>query len=87
MTLQLTSQQQQAIDSQHGEPLILVDPRTNASYYLVSSTDYESIQELLEEDRAQKAIRAVGLQNAGRRLENWTIETTPVAKNNIRESR
>jgi hypothetical protein len=68
MNIELTEQQQHALDLQSGAPPRIVDPRTNAWYYLIPAADYEAIRELLEDERRQKAIRAVGLRNAGGRL-------------------
>jgi hypothetical protein len=69
MSIELTEQQQQALDSQGEGPPRVIDPRTNVSYYLVPASVYEAVRELLEEERRQKAIRAVGLRNAARRLD------------------
>lgn len=69
MTLQLTSQQQQAIDSHVGETLVIVDPRSDVAYYLVPAEDYESVQEILDDERTQKAIRDYAFKQAARRLQ------------------
>lgn len=69
MTLQLTPQQQQAIDSQHGEPLVIVDPRSDTPYYLVPAIDYESVREILDDERTQRAIREAAIRTAGKRLQ------------------
>lgn len=68
MTVELTEEQQQALDIPSEIPPRLIDPRNNATYYLVSAPDYEAIRELLEEERRQKTIRAIGLRNAVGRL-------------------
>ncbi len=69
MRIELTEQQQQALDAQTESPPRVIDPRSNAAYYLVAAPDYEAVRELLEEERRQKAIRAVGLRNAVGRME------------------
>ena len=69
MSIELTTQQQQVLDKQVETPPRVVDPRSNATYYLIAATDYEAVRELLEEERQYKSIRAVGLRNAGRRTE------------------
>jgi hypothetical protein len=69
MSIVLTEQQQQALDAQGETPPRVIDPRSNAAYYLVASPDYDAVRELLEEERRQKAIRAVGLRNAVGRME------------------
>ena len=68
MTMTLTPQQQQELDAAGAEPAQLVDPRTNAGYVLVPAADYESVCELLRDEREQRAIRAVGLRNAVGRM-------------------
>jgi hypothetical protein len=68
MSIELTEQQQRTLDAQAESPPRVIDPRSNAMYYLIPAPDYEAIRELLEEDRRQKAIRAVGLRNAVGRM-------------------
>jgi hypothetical protein len=46
--LELNSEQQQALD-QHGPPLTVVDPRTNAAYVLVRSEAFERLRDLAGE--------------------------------------
>jgi hypothetical protein len=58
--IELTPQQQQALDAAAGRPLELVDPRTGAGYVLVRSDEFALFQSLREEedfpDRRQVAI-------------------------------
>jgi len=68
MSIQLTPQQQQALDTQKDSPPRIVDPRTNTTYILVPEVDYDSIRELLEDERRQQAIHAVALRNAAGRM-------------------
>jgi hypothetical protein len=68
MTIQLTPKQQQVLDSQEDSPPRVVDPRTNTSYILVREVDYESIREILEDERRQQAIHAVAVRNAAGRM-------------------
>ena len=68
MDIQLTPQQQQALDAQAEGPARAIDPRTNAAYILVPETDYESIREVIEEERRQQAIHAIALRNAVGRM-------------------
>jgi len=70
MNIQLTPQQQQALDNQKDSPPRVVDPRTNTSYVLVREVDYDSVRELLEDDRRQQAIHAVALRNAAGRIDD-----------------
>ena len=64
MTIDLTDQQQKTLDALGEAHLRLIDPRTRVSYVLVPEVDYEAVHETLEDDRRQRAIRAVGLRNA-----------------------
>jgi len=68
MDIQLTPQQQQVLDTQAEGPPRVIDPRTNVSYVLVPETDYETIRELLDDERRQQAIHAIALRNAMGRM-------------------
>jgi hypothetical protein len=70
MSIQLTQQQQQALDTQEESPPRVIDPRTNTAYILVPEGDYESIRELLQDERRQQAIHAVALRNAAGRVDD-----------------
>jgi hypothetical protein len=70
MGIELTPQQQQALDTKEESPPRVIDPRTNTTYMLVPEVDYESIRELLEEERRQQAIHAVALRNAAGRTDD-----------------
>ena len=70
MSIQLTPQQQKVLDSQEDDPPRVIDPRTNTSYILLREADYESIRELLEDERRQQAIHAVALRNAAGRIDD-----------------
>ena len=70
MSIQLTPQQQRALDSQEDVPPRVIDPRNNTAYILVREADYESIRELLEDERRQRAIHAVALRNAAGRTDD-----------------
>ena len=63
MTIQLTDQQQQDLSTGATTPRV-VDPRTNTTYVLIPEADYESVREILEEERRQLVIRTVGRRNA-----------------------
>lgn len=69
MNIQLTPMQFPALDSREGGAPRVIDPRTNVSYVLVSETEYETVRELLEDERRLQKIRAVGLRNAIGRME------------------
>lgn len=64
MNIQLTPQQLQTLDAGEGEFPRIVDPRTNASYVLVTEAEYETVREVLEDEQRQRTIRTVALQNA-----------------------
>jgi hypothetical protein len=67
MSIELTEQQQRALDALGGTVPRVIDPRTNAAYVLVPEADFEAIREFLEEERRQRIIRSVGLRNAAGR--------------------
>jgi len=69
MSIQLTPQQQQALDAQEDGPPRVIDPRTNTTYVLIPEMDYEAVRELLEDERRQQAIHAVALRNAAGRID------------------
>jgi hypothetical protein len=69
MTIQLTPEQQQALDQGAGHPPRAIDPRTNRAYVLVPEADYEVVREILEDEQRQAAIRAVALRNAVGRMD------------------
>ena len=64
MSIELTDQQQHAVDALGEEPARLVDPRTNAAYVLLPAEIYECVREILDDEKQQKALRSVGLRNA-----------------------
>jgi hypothetical protein len=64
MSIELTEQQQHALDNGREDPPRLIDPRTNAAYFLLTAAEYETIREVIEDEKRQKAIHAVGLRNA-----------------------
>jgi hypothetical protein len=71
MNVQLTPQQQQALDAQgSGQLPRVIDPRTQVAYVLVPEADYDTVREILEEERRQRAIRAVALRNAVGRMDD-----------------
>ena len=71
MPIQLTPQQQEAIDREGALPHRVIDPRTNGAYVLVPESDYDSVRDLLDEERRQRAIHDIALHNAmGRIREN-----------------
>ena len=71
MNIPLTPQQQQALDAQAVGPLPrLIDPRNNSTYVLVPEADYETVREILEDERRQRAIRELALRNAVGRMDD-----------------
>ncbi len=70
MNIELTPQQQQALDTQEGAPPRIVDPRSHTIYILVPERDYETIRELLEDEQRQQAIHTLALRNAAGRMDD-----------------
>ena len=68
MKLELTEEQQRALGTQQPELPQIVDPTTKTTYVLVPVEQYESICAVLDDERQQKAIRNVALQNAVGRM-------------------
>ena len=64
MSIRLTPQQQQDLDSQKPGLLRVIDPRSNAAYVLIPEADYEAVRELLAEEQRQRAVHAMGLRRA-----------------------
>ena len=69
MSIELTREQQDALDHQGRIPQRLVDPRTHTAYVLVPENEYEIMREILEDERREQAIHAVALRNAADRLD------------------
>ncbi len=69
MAAELTEQQQQSLDARGDFPFRITDPRTGVTYVLIPETDYESVHEIMEDDRRQQKIRAIGRRNAIGRLD------------------
>lgn len=68
MSIELTREQQDALDHEGRSPQRVVDPRTHTAYVLVPENEYAILRALLEDEKREQAIHAVGLGNAGNRL-------------------
>ena len=68
MSIQLTPQQQRALDLQEGSLPRVIDPRMNTVHILIPEADYQAMQELLEEEKRLQEIHAVALRNAAGRM-------------------
>lgn len=68
MSIELNPEQLQELDSCRGAVPRVVDPRTNTEYVLLSEAEYASLIAVLENEPAQRQIRAVGLRNAAGRM-------------------
>lgn len=67
MNLPLTEPLQQALDERSGEPLWLVDPRTQQIYVLLRADLYERIQPLVDETDLTPEEKLNLLAESGRR--------------------
>jgi len=67
--IELTPEQQRALDNHGKAPQRVIDPRTHVSYVLVPEAEYEAMRELLDDDRREHAIHAMALRNAAGRLD------------------
>ena len=72
MNIELTIEQQHALDDQKGGPQRVVDPRTDTAYVLVPEGEYEATREFLADERREQAIHAVALQNAAGRMDEMS---------------
>lgn len=64
MPIELSEQQHRALESESDQPPRVVDPQTNNIYVLVPLADYETVREILEDERQQRALHEMGLRNA-----------------------
>jgi hypothetical protein len=69
MTIELTPEQQEAMEQQGRGPQRVVNPRTRAAYVLVPEYEYAEMRKLLEDERREQAIHAMALRNAADRLD------------------
>lgn len=68
MSIELTPEQQKALDPQREEAQRVLDPRTRTEYVLVPEKEYELMREALDDERREEALHAVALRNAAGRL-------------------
>jgi PHD/YefM family antitoxin component YafN of YafNO toxin-antitoxin module len=68
MTIELTDEQRQAV--RNGEPVRLAAPELGGDIVLLSAKQFERLQELLEDERQQRAFRQAGLRSAVRWLKD-----------------
>jgi hypothetical protein len=66
--IDLTEEQRQAVLS--GQPVRVPVPELGGEVVLLRSEEYDSIRELLEDERLKKAFRAAGLLSAERWLKD-----------------
>jgi Fe2+ or Zn2+ uptake regulation protein len=67
MSINLSQEQQQAIDQAPEHLLRVTDPRTSIAYVLMPAEQYQSIRDVLEDERLQRSIRRVAACNAAAR--------------------
>lgn len=68
MSIRLTDDQQKSLDAHEEDPPRVVDPRSNAAYVLLRLEEYETVREVLEEERHRDAIQAAAIRNAVGRM-------------------
>ena len=68
MSIELTPEQQEALDPRREELQRVLDPRARTAYVLVPEQEYEVLREVFEDGRREEAIHAVALRNAADRL-------------------
>jgi len=57
MSIELTAQQQQALEERQEYPARVVNPRTNETFVLIHADMYERVRALLEEEDEIPSIR------------------------------
>jgi hypothetical protein len=67
MTVPLTEPLQKALDERPGEPLWVVDPRTQTDYVLLRADIYERVQALVEQADLTPEEKLLLLAESGRR--------------------
>ncbi len=65
----LTAEQHQAIEQAGDQPVPLVDPQTNVSYYLVRADLFQEMSDLLDEEKQRSAIARKAKRNAAARMD------------------
>jgi hypothetical protein len=70
MTIELTPSQSQTLASETNLPHRVVDRRQNTAYVLIPETEYEALREILDDERALREIRSIGLRNAAARADD-----------------
>ena len=68
MNIELTPEQELAMDNHVRGPQRVIDTRTDTAYVLVPEGEYEAMRDLLEDERRDQVIHAVALRNAAGRL-------------------
>ena len=68
MPIELT-EQQQSLDAAAESLPTVVDPRTKDSYVLIPAREHETVREILEDERQQRAVRKVARRNAIGRMD------------------
>jgi hypothetical protein len=67
MSIALSQEQQRAIDESPEHLLRVTDPRTSAAYVLMPADRYESVRDLLDDERLQRSVNRVARLNAAAR--------------------
>ncbi len=66
MAIELSKDLQAVLDAAPGSPPLIVDPRTNRTYVLVSAEQYERIRALLEQNDSLSDTYPAQLESAMR---------------------
>ena len=70
MSIELTAQQQLALNTERNDFPRVIDPRSSAFYVLVPELEYETVREVLDDEQHRQAIHAVALRNAVGRMDD-----------------
>lgn len=68
MKIELTPDQQEQLNQAADRPVTVRDPRTNTDYVLLPREQYEQMQEVVEDDVEQRALRRAAARTLAHRL-------------------
>jgi len=67
--VQLTEEQASAVHAADGQPVPVIDPQSQETYFIVTARDCDLLRELIEEERVVAAFATASARNAIARLQ------------------
>jgi hypothetical protein len=68
--VQLTPERSEALSSAGGQPLAILDPKTQQTFFIVTPQDFAQLEELRGEDHVLAAFSSASLRDAIQRMES-----------------